>query len=121
MASIFAALAAMLASAIFAFETTLQPFGMLPLLGSCAAAYLVSSLLMRNSIMTEKISRRGVKTPDEYVADPLDQILVRTIATKQVVTLNSRQTIAQDPALVRDEGREVFASRISRCSMTAAS
>ena len=96
MASIFAgASRAMLASAVFAFETTLQPFGMLPLLGSCAAAYLVSSLLMRNSIMTEKISRRGVKTPDEYVADPLDQILVRNIATKQVVTLNSRQTIAQ--------------------------
>jgi CBS domain-containing protein len=96
MASIFAgASRAMLASAVFAFETTLQPFGMLPLLGSCAAAYLVSSLLMRNSIMTEKISRRGVKTPDEYVADPLDQILVREVATKQVVTLNSRQTIAQ--------------------------
>jgi CBS domain-containing protein len=50
---------------------------------------------MRNSIMTEKISRRGVKTPDEYVADPLDQILVRNIATKHVVTFNSRQTIAQ--------------------------
>ncbi len=45
--------------------------------------------------MTEKISRRGVKTPDEYVADPLDQILVRNIASKQVITLNSRQTIAQ--------------------------
>jgi chloride channel protein, CIC family len=96
MASIFAgASRAMLASAVFAFETTLQPCGLLPLLGSCSAAYLVSSMLMRNSIMTEKISRRGVKTPDEFVADALDQILVRKIATKHVVTLNSKQTIAQ--------------------------
>jgi H+/Cl- antiporter ClcA/CBS domain-containing protein len=96
MASIFAgASRAMLASAVFAFETTLQPFGLLPLLSSCAAAYLVSSLLMRNSIMTEKISRRGVIAPDEYIADPLDQILVRDVATKQVVTLNAKQTVAQ--------------------------
>ena len=96
MASIFAgASRAMLASAVFAFETTLQPSGLLPLLGSCSAAYLVSSLLMRNSIMTEKISRRGVKIPDEYLADPLDQILVKNIATKHVVTLNARQTVAQ--------------------------
>jgi H+/Cl- antiporter ClcA len=49
MASIFSgASRAMLASAVFAFETTLQPIGLLPLLGSCSMAYLVSSLLARN-------------------------------------------------------------------------
>jgi CBS domain-containing protein len=96
MASIFAgASRAMLASAVFAFETTLQPVGLLPLLSSCAAAYLVSSLLMRNSIMTEKISRRGVKAPDEYLADPLEQILVRNVASPHVLSLNSQHTVAQ--------------------------
>lgn len=85
----------MLASAVFAFETTLQPFGLLPLLGSCATAYLVSSLLMRNSIMTEKISRRGIRTPEEYLADPLDQILVREIASQAVISLKPQQSIAQ--------------------------
>jgi H+/Cl- antiporter ClcA len=41
MAAIFAgASRTMLASAIFVFETTLQPLGLLPLLGGCAAAYL---------------------------------------------------------------------------------
>ena len=38
----------MLASAVFAFETTLQPLGLLPLLGGCSAAYLISALMMRN-------------------------------------------------------------------------
>jgi chloride channel protein, CIC family len=57
---------ALLASTVFAFETTLQPFGLLPLLGGCTAAYLVSCLLMRNTIMTEKIARRGVSVPVEY-------------------------------------------------------
>lgn len=37
---------------VFAFETAFQPHGQLPLLGSCAAAYLVSGLMMRNTIAT---------------------------------------------------------------------
>lgn len=90
MAALFAgASRALLASAVFAFETTLQPLGILPLLGGCAAAYLVSSLLMNNSIMTEKIARRGVSTPSEYLADVLDQVFVRDVASENVVTLRS--------------------------------
>jgi CBS domain-containing protein len=94
MAAIFAgASRAMLASAVFAFETTLQPLGLLPLLGGCAAAYLASSLLMRNSIMTEKIARRGIRTPEEYLADSLDQVLVRDIASTQLVCVAADKTI----------------------------
>jgi CIC family chloride channel protein len=89
MAAIFSgASRAMLASAVFAFETTLQPFGLLPLLGGCAAAYLISSLTMRNSIMTEKIARRGVQTPAEYTADSLSRVLVGDVATRKVVTVH---------------------------------
>jgi H+/Cl- antiporter ClcA/predicted transcriptional regulator len=95
MAAIFAgASRAMLASAVFAFETTLQPLGILPLLGGCAAAYLVSSLLMNNSIMTEKIARRGVATPGEYLADVLDQVFVRDVASRQVVSLRAGDSLA---------------------------
>jgi H+/Cl- antiporter ClcA/CBS domain-containing protein len=96
MAAIFSgASRAMLASAVFAFETTLQPFGLLPLLGGCAASYLISTLLMRNSIMTEKITRRGIRTPGEYVADVLDQVFVRDIASTDVVSLRAEDTIGQ--------------------------
>ena len=78
MTAIFAgASRALLASVIFAFETTRQPLGLLPLLGGCAAAYLVSHLLMRHSIMTEKIARRGTRVLTEYSVDNLDQVLVR--------------------------------------------
>jgi len=94
MAAIFSgASRAMLASAVFAFETTLQPVGLLPLLGGCASAYMVSSLMMRNSIMTEKIARRGIRAPEEYVADALDQMLVRDVATRAVVSLRSAQDL----------------------------
>jgi CIC family chloride channel protein len=88
MAAIFAgASRALLTSVVFAFETTRQPLGLLPLLGGCTAAYLVSTLLMRHSIMTEKIARRGARIPTEYSVDALAHALVRDHGVRQVVTL----------------------------------
>jgi CIC family chloride channel protein len=96
MAAIFAgASRALLASIIFAFETTLQPLGLLPLLGGCTAAYLVSCVLMRHTIMTEKIARRGVRVPSEYAADYLDQIGVCAVATKVVTALSGADTVEE--------------------------
>jgi H+/Cl- antiporter ClcA len=96
MAAIFAgASRALLASAVFAFETTLQPLGLLPLMGGCTAAFLVSCILMRNTIMTEKIARRGIRVPAEYEADFLDQIVVATVASKSVVSLKADDTVEQ--------------------------
>lgn len=96
MAAIFAgASRAFLTSVVFAFETTQQPHGLLPLLGACAAAYLISGLLMRNTIMTEKIVRRGVRVPSDYAADYLDQIYVRDAYSRHVASLRGNQTIAE--------------------------
>ncbi|WP_413558952.1 chloride channel protein [Bdellovibrio sp. HCB209] len=67
MAALFAGSSrALLTSVIFALEGTKQPLGLVPLLGCCSIAYVVSSLLMKNSIMTEKIVRRGLQVPHEY-------------------------------------------------------
>lgn len=94
MAALFAgASRAPLASIVFAFEATRQPLGLLPLLGGCAAAYLVSLLGMRHSIMTEKIARRGARVPSEYTNDVLSQVLVGSVATKQVVSLRGTQSL----------------------------
>ncbi|HEX7341478.1 MAG TPA: chloride channel protein [Rhodanobacteraceae bacterium] len=80
---------ALLTSIVFCFETTRQPATMLPLLGGCVAAYLISALIMRNTIMTEKIARRGVKVPDEYTADYLTQVNVGQVCARDVVTLKT--------------------------------
>ena len=96
MAAIFAGAArCMLTSAVFAFEITLQPMGLMPLLGGCAAAYLISAIFMRHSIMTEKLARRGVRVPMEYPADHLDQLLVKDHATRPVATFTAGQTIGE--------------------------
>lgn len=96
MAAIFAgASRAMLTAVVFAFETTLQPLGLLPLLGGCSSAYLISSLMMKNTIFTEKVVRRGYPVPTEYSADDLEQQTVKNAYTKKVVSLKARQTIYQ--------------------------
>jgi CIC family chloride channel protein len=101
MAAIFAgASRALLTSVVFAFETTLQPLGLLPLLGGCTASFLVSSLLMRESIMTEKISRRGVRVPSDYEADFLHQVLVRDACSRPVVSLAAEQTLEEARAWI---------------------
>ena len=94
MAAMFAgASRALLTSVVFAFETTRQPLSLLPLLGGCTAAFLISSLMMRNTIMTEKIVRRGSRVPFEYSADFLDQVMVRNAATREVVALDADDTV----------------------------
>jgi H+/Cl- antiporter ClcA len=55
---------AFLTSIVFALETTGQFNALLPLLAACTGSYIVSYFIMENTIMTEKIARRGVKTPD---------------------------------------------------------
>jgi CIC family chloride channel protein len=81
MAAMFAgASRALLTSIVFALETTMQPHGLLPLLGACVAAYFVSFFLMKHgTIMTEKINRRGVFTPDAFEPDILQKVQVKAV------------------------------------------
>lgn len=98
MAAIFAGAShALLASIVFAFETTRQPLGLLPLLGGCSAAYLAALLLNRRSIMTEKLARRGAEIRMEYAADWLSQIVVRDVIRGRgpIVTLAASRTLAE--------------------------
>jgi CBS domain-containing protein len=67
---------------------------LLPLLGGCTAAYFVSCLLMRNTIMTEKIVRRGVWVPTEYEADLFGQIRVGDVASRNPAVLRADETVA---------------------------
>jgi chloride channel protein, CIC family len=96
MAAIFAGAShALLTAVVFAFETTRQPLGLLPLLAGCTAAYLASLLLSRHSIMTEKLARRGVSIRSEYSVDHLAHVVVRDVAVADVVTLSGSESLAR--------------------------
>lgn len=83
MSSMFAgASRAYLTSITFALEATMQSHALLPLLGACTASYLVSFFFMENTIMTEKIARRGVFTPDSYEPDVLKRITIAQVLGK---------------------------------------
>ena len=96
MAAIFAgASRALLASVVFAFEVTRQPMGLLPLLAGGSAAYLISLLRMPNTIMTEKLVRRGTPVRSEYSVDFLDQVMVEEVASREVETLAAGSTVGE--------------------------
>lgn len=94
MAAMFAgASRAFITSIVFALEVTGQSNALLPLLATCSAAYIVSFLLMENTIMTEKIARRGIKTPDSYESDNLEKIIVEQVMDDSGVILSDDNTV----------------------------
>ncbi|HEU4800172.1 MAG TPA: chloride channel protein [Gemmatimonadales bacterium] len=95
MAAIFAgASRALMTSVVFAFETTRQPVGLLPLLAGCTGAYLVSLVQMRSTIMTERLERRGTAVPADYGVDHLAGIRVRDACAEPAVSLAASMTIS---------------------------
>ena len=86
---------AYLTSITFALEATMQSHALLPLLGACTAAYIVSFFLMENTIMTEKIARRGVITPDSYEPDILQKTKVSEVLNKKDIILKASNTISE--------------------------
>lgn len=94
MAAMFAgASRALLTSIIFALETTSQSNALLPLLVTCVASYMVSFFLMEHTIMTEKIARRGVKTPQSYEPDILEGITVNQVINDNGIVISEDNCI----------------------------
>lgn len=106
MAAMFAGSSrAFITSIVFALETTGQFNALLPLLAACSAAYIVSFLLMENTIMTEKISRRGVRTPTSYEADLLEQTPVETVMITDNLIFSDTFTTGQLKEWQQEQGR----------------
>lgn len=71
-----------LTAIIFCLEITHSLPAMLPLMLGCIAAYVVTSLIMPRSILTEKLSRRGYHLTREYGTDPLETVSVLEVMTE---------------------------------------
>ncbi|MGI8552691.1 MAG: chloride channel protein [Dehalococcoidia bacterium] len=72
---------------IFAVELTHDVNMMLPLLIAAIAADGFTVLVLRRSILTEKVSRRGYHMSREYSVDPLEIIFVREAMKTNIVTI----------------------------------
>ena len=83
-----------LTSIVFAFELTGDGTMLLPLLATCTIAHLVSTLVLRRSILTEKVARRGYHVMREYAVDHLEAVFVREAMLTDVVTVDPDDTAA---------------------------
>ncbi len=86
---------AYLTSIIFALETTGQSNALLPLLATCTTAYFTSYFSMENTIMTEKIARRGVKTPHSYEPDVLEKLIVEQILNDNGIIISEESSVKE--------------------------
>lgn len=81
------AMRAPLTGALFAVELT-GHFNALPAtIAASAGAYAISVLIMRRSILTEKIARRGRHVLQEYTVDPLEFLQAEQVMTPEPDTL----------------------------------
>lgn len=88
---------------IFALELTHDFNALIPLVIAVTIAYALIVLLMRRSILTEKISRRGYHLSREYAIDPLELLFVREVMRTDVVALSDSLLPTALPQLVQDE------------------
>ncbi|MGE5217532.1 MAG: chloride channel protein [Chloroflexota bacterium] len=101
-----------LAAMIFALEVT-HDLNLLPgLLVGCIAAHGVTVMLLRRSILTEKVARRGYHINAEYSVDPLTRVRVGEVMDKiapiipadMPLTELSARIARHDPQVTRHEG-----------------
>jgi len=86
---------------IFTVEQTHDWNMLLPLLLGCASSYAVSTLLLRRSILTEKVARRGYHVSAEYAVDPLELLYAREVMRAPELILQAEGTIYEAAQQVR--------------------
>ncbi|MBZ9982968.1 MULTISPECIES: chloride channel protein [unclassified Mesorhizobium] len=82
-----------LTATFFAVELTGNTHVLVPLIAACAAAHAVTVLLMKRSILTEKIARRGHHLVREYRVDPFALTRVHEVMTTQVQSVPATMTL----------------------------
>jgi CBS domain-containing protein len=90
-----AATGAPFASIVFLFELTRDYNSILPLMLATVIAVMVTSTVMRDSIMTEKLTRRGLRVPSDYHADILRTTSVGEVMTTEVETVHVATSIGE--------------------------
>jgi chloride channel protein, CIC family len=95
---------------LFALELTHDFNAFLPLFIAVIVAYAFTVLLMKRSILTEKISRRGFHLSREYAIDPLEILSVREVMRTKIVKLhmNAERGELVRSAQMADDSQRLF-------------
>ncbi len=82
-----------LTAMMFGIELTHDINSMLPLAVGCVTAHATTVLLLKRSILTEKIARRGHHITREYVVDPFETTRVADIMARPAEALPADWTV----------------------------
>ncbi len=97
------AMRAPLTGALFAVELT-GHFDALPAtIAAATGAYAISVLIMRRSILTEKIARRGRHILQEYTVDPYEFLQAEQVMTPDPAVLSGTMSIKDAVAYFADD------------------
>jgi CBS domain-containing protein len=89
-----------LTATFFAVELTGNTHVLVPLITACSAAHLVTVLLMKRSVLTEKIARRGHHITREYRVDPFQLTRVGEVMTREVQSVPASMTLHRAAAFL---------------------
>ncbi|HEY3566854.1 MAG TPA: chloride channel protein [Thermoanaerobaculia bacterium] len=82
-------------SIVFLFELTRDYQVIVPLMLAAVVADLIAAALMHETLMTEKLARRGLRVSTEYEVDVLRTTLVADVMSRQVETLPAAATVGE--------------------------
>ncbi|GAA3047099.1 chloride channel protein [Pseudonocardia yunnanensis] len=99
-----------LTGVVFALELTRDWPALLPLLIASVSAYAVSALILRRSVLTERIARRGFHLSREYDVDPLAVLFIDEVMHASPATLR-----CEDPLPLAPPGLAAVVPRRASC------
>ncbi|WP_311032469.1 chloride channel protein [Mesorhizobium koreense] len=89
-----------LTATFFAVELTGNTHVLVPLITACSAAHLMTVLLMKRSVLTEKIARHGHHITREYRVDPFQLTRVGEVMTREVESVPASMTLYRAAAFL---------------------
>ena len=84
-----------LTAMMFGIELTHDINSLVPLVIGCVSAHTTTVLLLKRSILTEKVARRGHHITREYVVDPFETLGVAAIMARPAEALPGIWTVAE--------------------------
>ena len=78
---------------VFAFEIVRDYNAVLPLMLVSVIAYAIAVRYLPNSIMTEKLARRGLNTNQDYETNALKQLKVEEVMVRDVATVVPEESV----------------------------
>jgi chloride channel protein, CIC family len=116
---------------VFTLELTGAWDSMLGLVVASVSAYALSALVLRRSVLTEKVARRGIHLTREYSTDPLEVFFAREVMTpapldgaapdgRELAALAAPDTGPGEVTVYADSTLREVANELARRSATVA-